>query len=69
MESWQILAMIFGPAGAGYMGVKASLNGTQNDVREIKKTLSKIGDNLEDNRIRVAVLEAIQRGDNVQRER
>jgi len=38
-------------------------------VREIKKTLSKIGDNLEDNRIRVAVLEAIQRGENVQRER
>ena len=56
-ELLQIAAMIFGPAGAGYMGVKASLNGTREDVREIKKTVTHMNGHLSDTRTRVAVLE------------
>ena len=35
-EFLALVAMIFGPAGAAYVGVKVSLNGMRSDVTEIK---------------------------------
>ena len=36
-----IMGMVLGPTGAAWVSVKASLNGTKKDIKEIKETLNK----------------------------
>lgn len=53
----QILVVILGPAGAAYTAVRVSLNGTREDVRDIKRDVARIRGELTDVRERVARVE------------
>lgn len=53
----QLLGILLGPAGAVWVSVRLSLNGTRNDVREIKRHMEKFTDKVGKLETRVAVLE------------
>ncbi len=58
MEWWQIAAMILGPSGTAYVGVKVSLNGLQRGQNRIFKHLSKVDTRLNEHGERIATIEA-----------
>ncbi len=58
MEWMQMLAMILGPTGAAFVGVKMSLNGLQRGQTRIFKCMDRIEGRLDDHVERIATLEA-----------
>lgn len=53
----QSLALILGPSGAAYVGVKTAVNGMRADVKEIKGDVKEVKTVQTQNRERLAVLE------------
>lgn len=56
----QVAAIVLGPAGAAWAGVRVSLNGTRQDVRDIKTEVSGIRGDVSNLRERVARVEGRQ---------
>jgi hypothetical protein len=53
----QLAILIFGPTGAAFVGVKLTLNGTREDVREIKADVKALGGTVTGLDKRVTVIE------------
>lgn len=53
-EILKFIGMILGPTGAAWYGVKASVNGMREDVREIKKRVTAIDGRVQSNRVELA---------------
>jgi hypothetical protein len=51
-----IAALVFGPGGAAWIGVKVALNGTREKVREIHDTLEDVRDDVTTLKVDVARL-------------
>lgn len=56
----QLAIVLLGPGGAAYVGVRVSLNGTKENVRELKKDVGKLSTDMTDVRERVARIEGRQ---------
>ena len=54
---WQILALVVGPAGASWVGVKVALNGARADIREIKDDMRTLHTKVDQHHTRLAVIE------------
>ena len=59
---WQVLTLVFGPAGAAWLGVKVSLNGARADIREIKSDVKDLHTEVSRHSERLAVVEDRVRG-------
>ena len=53
----QLAIVLLGPTGAAYVGVRVSLNGTRENVRELKRDVSKLSTDMTDVRERLARIE------------
>jgi len=53
----QWVAMIAGPTGAAYVGVKAAVNGMRSDVTEIKADVKELRNGQSRNRERIVAVE------------
>ena len=60
-EALQAIAIILGPAGAAWLGVKISVNGMRADVREIKADVKEVRGVQVEHGERLATLEAPRR--------
>ena len=59
---WQAIAVILGPAGAAFVGVKVAVNGMREDVREIKGDVKDMRKDVAAHETRLTVLEAAKEG-------
>ena len=50
MEAWQLLALVLGPSGAAWVGVKMALNGTREQVKDLKGDIKALSKDVRDNR-------------------
>lgn len=50
VELWQVAALVLGPAGAAWVGVKTALNGTRQSVAEIKEDVKDLRAEVRGNR-------------------
>lgn len=57
---WQAIAVILGPAGAAFVGVKVAVNGMREDVREIKGDVKDMRKHVAEHETRLTVLEAVK---------
>jgi hypothetical protein len=57
-EMWQAVAVIVGPAGAAWIGVKVAVNGMREDVREIKGDVKDLRVTVNQHGERLAVLDS-----------
>jgi hypothetical protein len=57
-EMWQVVAVLLGPAGAAWAGVKMGLNGARADIKEIKGDVKEIRGDVSKHAERLAVIES-----------
>ncbi len=57
LDLLQVAALILGPTGAAYVGVRTSLDGVRESVREIKEDVKEINRMVTSNASRIAALE------------
>lgn len=56
----QLAVVVFGSGGAAWYGVRATLNGTRENVRDLKRDVGKLSTDMTDVRERVARIEGRQ---------
>lgn len=56
-QLFQIVAVVLGPAGAAYVGVRTAVNGMRADVKEIKGDVKELRGDVAKHGERLAVLE------------
>ena len=59
----QLVSVVLGPAGAAFVAVKASLNGTRSRVQRIETSVDRITESVSSIREDVAFLKGKQEGD------
>lgn len=55
-----VIGLILGPGGAAWVAVRVALNGTREDVRELRVDVRNMKEDIQDVRERVARLEALK---------
>jgi shikimate 5-dehydrogenase len=59
----QLAVVVLGSGGTSWAAVRATLNGTRENVRDLKQDVSRISDNMADVRERLARIEGRRQGD------